>query len=259
MFISRKRAPYQLKPSVPFILMRWPLMKTRQKTDSLCSFSLNQSTQHSNQAMQRTADRPLCVDLRACERHFSLARSLILGLVRPMERRAITVAFVCLVSFSTSANQVVCPALTKESFVGVWEAIFPDRGHLLHMDIRSRGDSYLTWITLGTDCSCWRLVESNVRNGIVKLHFGRSCGGGSAEAIPELWIAGTGIGAGDQGEIDAQFCGSSWPDSPPARAEFFGVADGKHIFFRKGTWTRDFAVMSQTAERRIEELVSHGK
>jgi hypothetical protein len=37
----------------------------------------------SNQAMQRTADRSLCLDLRACERHFQLARSLILDLVKP--------------------------------------------------------------------------------------------------------------------------------------------------------------------------------
>jgi hypothetical protein len=39
-----------------------------------------------NQAMQRTADRPYCLALRACEHHFSLARSLIFSLVRRHDR-----------------------------------------------------------------------------------------------------------------------------------------------------------------------------
>jgi hypothetical protein len=169
-----------------------------------------------------------------------------------MPLRALLCFFAC-VSLPVHATETVWPPLAKGSFIGVWEAIFPDRAHLLHMEIRAQGDSYLTWVTIGYACQCWRLIASDVRDGVVKLRFGRPCEGTSP---PELWMIGRGTGVGDLGEIDAQFCGTSWPDSPPPRIELPPVADSKHILFRKGNWTRDYAAASQTAEKKIRELIS---
>ncbi len=89
-----------------------------------------------------------------------------------MKARAALCLLACL-TLPSHATQTVYPPLTKETLVGVWEAIFPNRDHLLHMEIRPNGDSYLLWVTVGgSGCSCWRLVASDVRNGVVKLRFG---------------------------------------------------------------------------------------
>lgn len=167
---------------------------------------------------------------------------------------------VALLSVPVHATQTVWPPLTKDSFVGVWEAIFPDRSHLLHMEIRAQGDSYLTWVTIryapdepARVGQCWRLVASEIRDGVVKLHFGRPCEGTSP---PELWMVGSGTGTGEVGEIDAQFCGTSWPERPPPRIKVPAVADSEHILFRKGSWTRDYEAASQMAEKKIRELIS---
>jgi len=174
----------------------------------------------------------------------------------------ITLWLLALLSISAHATQTVWPPLTKDSFVGVWEAIFPDRSHLLHMEIRAQGDSYLTWVTIRYSpdeparvSQCWRLVASDIRDGVVKLRFGRPCEGTSP---PELWMIGSGTGIGDVGEIDAQFCGTSWPESPPPRIQSLrAVSDIKHILFIKGTWTRDYAAASQAGEKKVRELMSH--
>jgi hypothetical protein len=177
-------------------------------------------------------------------------------LVRPMKARVAFCLFACL-AIPSHATQTVYPPLTSGTLVGVWEAIFPNRDQLLHMEIRSNGDSYLTWVPVGgRGCSCWRLVASEVLNGVVKLRFGRPCGD---ESPPELWMIGSGTGVSEFGEIDAQFCGTRWPESPPPRLELPNVADAKHILFRKGTWTRDFTTASQTAENKIKEMISSGR
>jgi hypothetical protein len=171
-----------------------------------------------------------------------------------MNARVASCLFACL-AIPGHATETVYPPLTRETLVGTWEAIFPERSQLMHMEIRSHGDSYLTWGPVGgSGCQCWHLVASDVQNGVVKLRFGRPCEGTS---IPELWMIGTGTGVNQFGEIDAQFCGTSWPESPPQRLESLGaVSDTKHILFIKGTWTRDFATASQTAEKKIKELIS---
>jgi hypothetical protein len=128
------------------------------------------------------------------------------------------------------------------------------------MEIQAQGDSYLTWVTIryapdepARVGQCWRLVASYVQDGVVKLRFARPCEGTSPA---ELWMIGSGTGVGDLGEIDAQFCGTSWPASPPRRIELPAVADSRHILFTKGNWTRDYAAASRAAEKKIRQLIS---
>jgi hypothetical protein len=184
-----------------------------------------------------------------------------LALLKSMRLRATLTLLAILITAPITADVTARPPVTKETFVGVWEALFPDAHHLLHMEINSRGDSYLCWAvvrwtTSNEECSCWRLLNFEIKDGVVKLHFGDGFSNKSEAAIRELWMIGTGDAIDVQGELDAQFCGNSWPDTPPTPATSFGVVEfpsAGHIFFRKQTWARDLASAAQTAEQMIAD------
>jgi hypothetical protein len=126
------------------------------------------------------------------------------------------------------------------------------------MEINKKGDSYLAQITVGTACIVRHLIASDIKDGVVKLHFGR----GSTKEMPndsffEVWIIGTGSGVESRGGMDLVFCGNSWPDAPPPHAKIFGLPEKDHVFFIKGTWTHDLAEASEIAEKsQIEALTT---
>ena len=73
-----------------------------------------------------------------------------------------------------AGNQTIFPPVTAATFVGTWEALFPAEIHpptLWHMEISAAGNSYLAQITVGTSCIVRRLVASEIKDGVVKLHY----------------------------------------------------------------------------------------
>jgi hypothetical protein len=164
-------------------------------------------------------------------------------------------AFIALVlalgTVSVGADQVVYPPLTSDTIAGSWEALLPQQPPTLwHVEINKKGESYLAQITVGASCIIRRLVLSDVRDGQVKLHFDKASSHGVE--FPELWIVGTGSGIESRGGIDA-IVSDKRPDSTPPPSAVFGVPEGTHMFFTKGTWTRDLGEASKTAEKAIKE------
>ena len=143
--------------------------------------------------------------------------------------------------------------------IGTWEAVMGlHPATLWHLEINKNSDSYIAQITVGnTHCVVRRLVASDIKNGVVKLHFGKGAMKEMPnEAFSELWMIGTGSGIESRGGMDAMFCGNAWPDSPPPPAKVFGLPEGNHLFFIKGAWTRDFAGASKLAEESVKEQMS---
>jgi hypothetical protein len=175
-----------------------------------------------------------------------------------MKLRVIFSLAACFINLSAPGNETVYPPLDAVSIVGTWEALLPyDPATLWHIEMRAKGESYMAQITVGTQPVIRRLVASEVRDGVVKLHFGKGWIEGKPDQdSPELWIIGTGEGVESQGAFDAMFCGNAWPASPPPRAKLFGVPEGDHMFFRKGTWTRDLGEASRIAGKSIEKQTS---
>jgi hypothetical protein len=107
-------------------------------------------------------------------------------------RIALSFAFLPL---SLSANQETAPPLDLESLVGTWEALaFPPPSDLLfHMQINATGDSYLVeaWRP-GPRCGYLvrRLLSAEIKNGAVRLHFGKPLK--ESGAITDVWIVGKG-------------------------------------------------------------------
>jgi hypothetical protein len=168
------------------------------------------------------------------------------------------IAFVLLAS-PLCGDEVVYPPLNNDTIAGTWEALMElHPATLWHMEINKNGESYMAQITVGSKtCIVRRLVGSDIKNGIVKLHFDK----GTIKEMPnemlfEVWLIGTGHGDESRGGIDAVFCGNAWPDSPPLPAKVFGVPEGNHLFFIKGAWTRDFAEASKIAEQSVKEQMS---
>jgi len=174
-----------------------------------------------------------------------------------MNARAMAFLLAILVTCPGSANQTVPPPITRATFVGTWEALFGTPDWLLHMEISEKGDSYLCYPT-GVGCSCWRLLDLDIKNGVVKLHFGDRFSRGGDVLGPELRLVGIGTATDGQGEIYAQFCDKDCPD-PVLPDGVFGVlepAGSLHMRFRKGFWIRDLYTSSRTAERMIKEAAA---
>ena len=170
-------------------------------------------------------------------------------------------ALITLVLWATPicGTEVVDPPLNSATIIGTWEAVMGVHpATLWHMEINKNGNSYMAQITVGgTHCVIRHLVASDIKNGVVKLHFGKGVTKDMpSDALTDLWMIGTGEGIESRGGIDAIFCGDAWPDLPPPPAKVFGVPEGNHLFFIKGDWTRDFAEASKIAERSINEQMS---
>ena len=68
--------------------------------------------------------------------------------------------------------------------------------------MKANGDSYMVQVTVGSDYIIRRLVASDVKDGVVKLHFGKGwIEGKPGEAFSELWMIGTRRGCGKPGSI----------------------------------------------------------
>ena len=175
-----------------------------------------------------------------------------------MKLRVISILAGCFIALTAPGTQTIYPPLNAVSIVGTWEALLPyDPATLWHIEMRANGDSYMAQITVGTECVIRRLVASDVKDGVVKLHFGKGWIEGKPDEVsPELWMIGTGNGVENWGAFDAMFCGNAWPDSPPPPAKLFGVPEKDHMFFRKGTWTRDLGEASRIAGKSIERQIS---
>ena len=137
------------------------------------------------------------------------------------------------------ATQVVYPPLNTETLNGTWEALVGQNPSfvLFHMEINTKGDSYLTQITVGDRCCfVYRLVSSQIINGNVKLRFGdgsmKDCS--LVHYKPEdILIEGSGTATRERG----------------------GIMAGP-FYFIKGNWTRDFGEASSIAEKAIKEKIS---
>ncbi len=143
------------------------------------------------------------------------------------------------------ADQVVDPPVTAETLVGTWEALPEQHPPLLwHMEIKKEGVSYLAQITAGTGCIVRPLLSSEIKDGRIRLHFGKASSKEMPnDAAPDIWVIGKGSAVADppRGVIE-------WKSNDaPADAAKLGV------YFIKGTWTRDVAEASKVAEKAIKE------
>jgi hypothetical protein len=158
------------------------------------------------------------------------------------------------------ADQVVYPPLNGETLIGIWEALWPQQPPTLwQMTVNRAGDSYLVEATLGyrVDSSAYivrRLISSEVKEGSVWLHFGKGSSKDMPnELFPEIWVIGTGSGTEARGAIDATLSGERLNSIPPP-APVFGSSEKGHIYFIKGTWTRDLGEASKKAEQSIRKM-----
>jgi hypothetical protein len=149
--------------------------------------------------------------------------------------RALLVS-VLLAATSAFATQVVDPPINNETIIGVWEALWCENpATLWRMEINKTGKSYLAQITVGAACIVRPLVSSEIADGKVKLHFAAVQGTGNLHGVDfaDIWIIGSGEGTATRGGIDA----GNW-------------------HFVKGSWTRDVAQASKTAEESIKQAAS---
>lgn len=160
-----------------------------------------------------------------------------------------------LLPMASLAAVAVWEPLTKETFVGSWEAVMPIESTMVaglyRMDIHSEGDSYLIGLIARPNEAPWerfvlRLSKSEVNDGKVRLRFQGKYEGKDVEVL----FDGSGAGLSDQGAIGGKFSQSNGK-------RFDGY--GAEIWFRKGAWTRDFERISKEAERMIGSLRSETK
>lgn len=165
---------------------------------------------------------------------------------------------ILLASLTVMADQVVDPPLSAETLIGTWEALEEQHPPLLwHMEINKEGDSYLAQITVGDSAYIVRrLISSEVKDGNVRLHFGSTSSKELRDVLfSEIWVIGTGSGIETRGAIDAILSGKPLNSIPPPAA-VFGLPEKGHIYFIKGTWTRDLGEASRKAEQSIKKMSS---
>ena len=142
------------------------------------------------------------------------------------------------------------PDITKETFVGTWEAVMPTEESgiataVYRMEIAATGDSYLIAVFAGPDVpqaiqfAC-RLKTVEITKGDLTLHF-RTL---DPEA-DEIVFRGSGVSQGELGAIHGKFMTAAGKP-----LNLFNV----EIWFHKGSWTRQFEDASKKAEKHIEEL-----
>src|SRR2546430_1037757 len=85
--------------------------------------------------------------------------------------------FFAFLPLSISADQDTIRPFGVQDLVGTWEAFIspPPSDRLFHMQINATGDSYLVEATPGPPGGYLvrRLLSAEVRNGAVRLHFGK--------------------------------------------------------------------------------------
>jgi hypothetical protein len=159
-------------------------------------------------------------------------------------KRSTIAAIALLIGCSAPATQVVYPPLTKETLVGVWEAISVD-GHLVtveRIEISKDGPSFFAYQIVGSPAAnVFRMIACDITDRKISLRFREQNppGGGSSDWIFE----GTGEGTGQDGAMS----GNLSIGTPPA------ASDKKNAFFRKGSWTRAVSASSSTIEEAISK------
>lgn len=157
---------------------------------------------------------------------------------------------------SLSANQETAPPLDRESLVGTWEAlVFPPPSDLLfHMQINATGDSYLV--------EAWRpgpragylvrrLLSAEIKNGAVRLHFGKPLKGESGP-IPDVWIVGKGNFTIIEGCFI--FCKDCPPPGFPSSSDGPPTTGPGTVTLIKGPWTRALGEASRIAQEKIRDV-----
>jgi hypothetical protein len=143
------------------------------------------------------------------------------------------------------------PVLTQDALYGVWEAVVDDGSMatgVYRMEISRESPSYLVAL-IGPVPYCRflaQLVDSEVKDGKVRLHF-RTVLGAKPTRIygeREFVIAGIGSGDNESGAIKGTLRSLKNDDYPEAL---------EPVFFKRPAWTQDLDRISKGAEGIIAE------
>lgn len=163
----------------------------------------------------------------------------------------LAVALIFASSAAATADQVIRPLINTETLAGVWEALPSQHPPLLfHMVINPGGTSYLVQATVGYPVYVVRrLLSLEIKDGNIRLHFGKGSSDDSHDEIYDVWIVGSGRASPppDSGVIKARFCICNEAPLPGTSPE-----KDSNIVLIKGAWTRDVAEASQKAEELIK-------
>lgn len=160
-------------------------------------------------------------------------------------RLTIALATVLAPLLAYAAETPPFPILNAENLVGSWEALYSPSPlgipyALYHLEINKSGDSFLTQTTIGeSSCIVRRLLSSEIKDGIVTLHFASASVPELTGSFPEMWMTATGYSGEKIGAIEATIKGRN-----------------DKIYFSKGTWTRDVAEASKKAEEEIKKAAA---
>lgn len=161
-----------------------------------------------------------------------------------------------LLAAAAAADEERRPPISIQSIIGVWEALPEQHPPLLfHMEINRDGESYLVQVTVGSQVYVVRsLISSEIKDGSVRLHFGKGSSGDPTDEVYDVWIVGNGNASlvPDAGVIEGRFCICNNPPPP----DYVPSPNENNIRFIKGTWTRDLGEASKRAAAAIRQAIS---
>ncbi len=137
------------------------------------------------------------------------------------------------------------PPINKKTLVGTWEAISEGDTRVWRMEIREKGDSYLSFASTGLRW-VYRLEKMEVKNDEVFLSFVDT-----KDSTEKIYVQGKGVagrdGIGkDEGVIDTELIMN--PDEKP-------LSKWKLIFV-KTPYVEELYKLSKSAEKAIREIES---
>jgi hypothetical protein len=142
------------------------------------------------------------------------------------------------------------PSLTEDKLIGVWEAVMGVESGMgtgiYRMDIRKGAESYLIAVLAGSRSIkdarfLCRLTDHDLRDGKLKLRFHII---DKIDPDREFLLEGSAVGEDEMGSIIGKLTITG--------SRYFPNSNGE-IWFKKGSWTREFSEASKKAEDLIEQ------
>jgi hypothetical protein len=158
-------------------------------------------------------------------------------------------ALILVFATTAFATTTLFEPLTQETLTGTWEAVMPIDAYsgagVYRMEISATSESWLVGVFVPAADRTFvklqlRLVDSGFTDGRIKLSFE----GDWLEKKVKVIFEGSGMSAGNVGQFHGKF----------RKEDGLGFETEQEVYFRKGSWTRDLKVASESAEEELRKL-----